>query len=571
MNTMNINERPSADFEIDIKHYVFVLRSRLWLLALMLVGAAVAAFVVSRLSTPVYRATTWLLIDAQTDSGNGTADYAAIRASESLAQTYASLLQSRTVLTAASERLDLANRPNASFGSVQTSPVTGTQLIRVSADNSSPALAAEVANTVASVFIEQNYQRQTSAYSQSQDSLSRQLDYLETQINQTTVDLNALQGQQGVAEAAERARLEDLLAQYNQNYTSLLQSIESVRLAAIQSTSNIVQVDPAVMPSRPLRPNVMLNTIVAGALGLLAGVILVLIEDFLDDTVKNPDTVSQQLRLPIIGMVLNFDAERERLITVLKPRSPAAESYRRIRINIKYASVDHDLHTLLITSPAPSEGKTTLAANLGVVLATNNQSTILIDGDLRRPNVHKALGLSNRRGLSDLFIESADTLEDVIQDSGVEGLSVITSGPLPPNPSELLDSAKIGHILEEVRQHADLVIIDAPPAISLTDAVALSQRVDGVVLVLRAGRTKMALLRQAVQDLRQVGANVIGLIFTDIDHAGNRYGQYYYYYKSYNGYYETEDGEANGSSGRKRLDIFGRRNGVSQPEAVAEK
>ncbi len=569
MTTMNVNERHS-DFEFDIKHYLYILRSRWWLLALMLVGAAVTAFVLSRLSTPVYRATTTLLIEAKGNDAMNSADYAAIRASESLAQTYASLLQSRTVAEEVYKRLDLANKPGATFGTVQANPVAGTQLIRVNADNSAPEMAALVVNTVASVFIEQNYQRQTSGYSQSQDSLARQLDYLEGQINQTTTALAALQNAQGVAESAERARQEELLAQYNQNYTSLLQSIENVRLAAIQSTSNIIQVEPAITPTRPLRPNVMLNTVVAGVLGLLAGVILALIEDFLDDTVKSPEAASQQLHLPIIGMVLNFDAERERLITLLKPRSPAAESFRRIRINIKYASVDHDLRTLLVTSPAPSEGKTTLAANLGVVMATDNQRTILIDGDLRRPNLHKAMGLPNRRGLSDLFIESADTLKDAMQATGVEGLSVITSGPLPPNPSELLDSAKIGHILQEVRQQADLIIIDAPPAISLTDAIALSQRVDGVVMVLRAGRTKMALLRHAVQDLRQVGANIIGLVFTDIDHASNRYGQYYYYYKNYDGYYESGDEATKELSGRKRREIFGRRNGADQPEPVAE-
>ncbi len=569
MTTMNVNERHS-DFEFDIKHYLYILRSRWWLLALMLVGAAATAFVLSRLSTPVYRATTTLLIEAKGNDATNSADYAAIRASESLAQTYASLLQSRTVAEEVYKRLDLANKPGATYGTVQANPVAGTQLIRVNADNSAPEMAALVVNTVASVFIEQNYQRQTSGYSQSQDSLARQLDYLEGQINQTTTALAALQNAQGVAESAERARQEELLAQYNQNYTSLLQSIENVRLAAIQSTSNIIQVEPAITPTRAIRPNVMLNTVVAGVLGLLAGVILALIEDFLDDTVKSPETASQQLHLPIIGMVLNFDAERERLITLLKPRSPAAESFRRIRINIKYASVDHDLHTLLVTSPAPSEGKTTLAANLGVVMATDNQRTILIDGDLRRPNLHKAMGLPNRRGLSDLFIESADTLKDAMQATGVEGLSVITSGPLPPNPSELLDSAKIGHILQEVRQQADLIIIDAPPAISLTDAIALSQRVDGVVMVLRAGRTKMALLRHAVQDLRQVGANIVGLVFTDIDHASNRYGQYYYYYKNYDGYYESEEEATKELPGRKRREIFGRRNGADQPEPVAE-
>jgi non-specific protein-tyrosine kinase len=343
------------------------------------------------------------------------------------------------------------------------------------------------------------------------------------------------------ADIVERNRLEGLLAEYNRDYSSLLQSYEQIRLATIEASSVVRQVDEAVAPTSPVRPRILLNTVVGLLLGLLGGVSFVLIRDILDDTVRNPQELSRQVELPILGQIITFDASNQRLVSATQPRSPAAEAFRSLRINIKYASVDRPLHTILITSPEPAEGKSTLASNLGIVLASGGDSVIIIDGDLRRPNVHKAFDLPNPYGTTNLFIEPLDRLPDLLQVTEHNGLSVLTSGPIPPNPSELLDTERAQQIVERAASLATKVIIDAPPIMALTDSLALSQHVDGVLLVVRDGKTRRAATKQAVERLHKVGANIVGLVFTDVDAKGSRYGDYYYYsHYTYRSYFDEE-------------------------------
>lgn len=314
---------------------------------------------------------------------------------------------------------------------------------------------------------------------------------------------------------------------------------EQVRLAEAQTTSSIVPVEPAVAPQIPVAPRVLFNTVLAALVGLLGAAGSVFLKETLDDRVKNVEALGQQLNLPVLGGIARIrKSSDERPITAVEPRSPVAEAYRTLRTNLQFTSVDRPLHTILVTSPLPHEGKSTVAVNLATVLAQNGRRVLLIDADLRRPVLHKRLQLANRCGLSELFVQPELQLGDAVRSTEIKNVSVITSGSVPPNPSELVGSEKMAEILRHAQHDADIVIIDAPPLIPVTDAAVLGQRVDGVLLVVRAGQTKLAAAKHAAEQLQHVQANIVGTVLNDIPTGRGRYG---YRYRRYHKYYRYDN------------------------------
>lgn len=214
------------------------------------------------------------------------------------------------------------------------------------------------------------------------------------------------------------------------------------------------------------------------------------------------------------------------LITLADKASPVSEQYRTIRTNIQYSMVDYDLRTLVITSSGPGEGKSTTAANLAVVFANSGKKVLLVDADLRKPTVAKTFSLSNSNGLSSILGNRQTYLDQAIQASGVDNLSVLTSGPKPPNPSELLGSQRMERLIEELGKRYDLIIFDMPPVVTVTDAQILSSKVNGTILVVREGVSKRESLKKAKSLLEYVGANVLGVVYNG---AKNLVDQNYYY------------------------------------------
>ncbi|MCL5961948.1 MAG: CpsD/CapB family tyrosine-protein kinase [Chloroflexi bacterium] len=206
---------------------------------------------------------------------------------------------------------------------------------------------------------------------------------------------------------------------------------------------------------------------------------------------------------------------RDRLITYSNPRSPIAEAYRQLRTNIQFSSLDKPLKTLLVTSTSPEEGKSTTLANLAITMSQTGSKIILVDCDLRRPTVHSIFGLSNGSGLTSMILDSGSNLVP-LQDSGIPNLYVLPSGPLPPNPSELLGSRRMGEVIDLLKSEADLVLFDSPPIIAVTDAAILSTRMDGVLLVINAGKTKRDLARKAKSLLEKVNANLLGVVLNNV-------------------------------------------------------
>ncbi len=204
------------------------------------------------------------------------------------------------------------------------------------------------------------------------------------------------------------------------------------------------------------------------------------------------------------------------LITITDPRSPVAEAYRRLRTNLEFASLDSSLRTLLVTSAGPDEGKSTTLSNLAVSIAQAGRRVILVDGDLRHPRLHELFGLDNRQGLTTVVGQASGDIP--LQESGVNGLRVLAAGPLPDIPADLIASPAVETLIATLREQADIVLFDAPPVVTVTDAAVLASKVDGVLLVINAGRTRREYAQRAKALLAQVHARVIGAVLTNAPH-----------------------------------------------------
>jgi len=215
---------------------------------------------------------------------------------------------------------------------------------------------------------------------------------------------------------------------------------------------------------------------------------------------------------------------REALVALVDPTSPAAEAYRQLRTNIQFSSLDRPLRTLLVTSSGPDEGKSTTLANLAVTMANTGTKVLLVDCDLRRPSLHEIFCVGNEQGLTTMILGSTSDLPAA--ESGVPNLRVLPSGPLPPNPSELLASQRMAEVLELLKGQADVILFDSPPVVAVTDAAVLAQRVDGVLLVLRAGKTRREMAQRAKAVLEKVNANLLGVVLNNVKYDADLHRYY---------------------------------------------
>ncbi|MCA9976139.1 MAG: CpsD/CapB family tyrosine-protein kinase, partial [Anaerolineales bacterium] len=236
------------------------------------------------------------------------------------------------------------------------------------------------------------------------------------------------------------------------------------------------------------------------------------------------------------------DKPADRLITHFRPRDPISEAYRVLRTNLSFSAVDKELQDILITSSSPGEGKSTTVANLGTVMAQMGKRVIIVDADLRRPVQHKVFSVPNNQGLTTALLDQQTPVMEHVQSTKIPGLSILASGPIPPNPAELLNSHRMAHVMNELRLGADLIIFDTPPALTVADASILAPQVDGCILVVEVGKTRRDTFLQAVQRMQKTGANLFGTALNRLQPGrGGYYYDYYYYYYHYYGAYEQDN------------------------------
>ena len=354
-----------------------------------------------------------------------------------------------------------------------------------------------------------------------------------------------------------------------QLYEGLLQKLKEAGVSAGLRSSNIRIVDLARVPTSPSAPNIPRNIVLGLALGLLGGVGLAFVLESFDNTVRTPEEAQIISALPSLGIIplstklmaknrknghprLSLSSRSSEstdslaLITFVRPRSELAESYRSLRTSILLSSLGSPPKVILVTSALPQEGKTTTSVNSAIVLAQRGGRVLLMDADLRRPGVHTALGLRNTLGLSTLMT-GGDGFEDAIVSTEIPNLFVLTAGPPPPQPAELLGSTLMKDYLVRLREAFDHIVIDTPPALSVTDAVLLSVEADSVLVVIRSGQTTKAALRRVRDLLCGVNARVAGVVVNAFDlHSASSY--YYQYDSKYYGRYYEDDTARNGSS-----------------------
>jgi tyrosine-protein kinase len=378
---------------------------------------------------------------------------------------------------------------------------------------------------------------------------------------------------QANSDSVRLAQLKSTLDLYQQVYGSLLTNLQSVRLARLQNTPTIVQIEAAVKPNFPVRPKPLSNALLAAMVGLMIAGGIAFVVEYLDDTLKTPEDVQRLLNLSVIGFIGEMpeaDKAKTGVYALVQPRSPISEAFRSLRTNLEFSSVDRPLRKLLVTSASPNDGKTTVAVNLAVIIAQGGKHVVLVDADLRKPRVHTFVGLPNRTGLSDLFRGAIPSQLAMQRLDGSE-VAVITSGSLPPNPSELLASARMDQILTELTGTSDTIVLDSPPAL-VTDIQILAAKADGVLVVVRPGRTKTQAARATLEQLRRTGARVLGVVFNGIPRSRpyyyGAYQQYAPYSKGGYGYYADDDLSTdpdNGGGKRRR-----RADKISSPDKLAK-
>jgi non-specific protein-tyrosine kinase len=316
----------------------------------------------------------------------------------------------------------------------------------------------------------------------------------------------------------------------------------------------------------------MTTVLTAAVIAFVLSVGAAFLLTYLDNTIKSPEEIKRLTDLPTLGAIpfIQGDANPDKLIVTIEPRSPISEAYRSLRTGVQFSMIDRPESTSIqVTSANPSEGKSVTAANLAAVLAQAGFRVLIMDADLRRPMVHKIFKLDNRLGLTDLFrnLRSSEIeeqldgyLEQIIRPTSQEGLWVLTSGPIPPNPSELLGSVINKQVIKALKDRYDYLILDSPPVMIVTDAVVLSTLVNGSILVIDAVSTQKNQLKQAADRLQEVNANILGVVVNRISPKSDGFQSYYLYsnYQKYGdgtyGYVET--GSKKSKKGNKAWNPF---------------
>jgi len=494
--------------EVDLREYVRVLWRRKGVIVLAAAVVLIVSLASSFLQTPVYSASSEVLLqprvgDTLFDPNSG--QY--VDPTRAIA-TEIRILSSQPIRDAV--RAKLGRAPAVSVTSAGT-----TNVIDVTAESTNAKQAADVANAYSTSYIDVRRKQQVDDLLSASKEVQAKIDDLQKQVD--------------AASGAQRDTLIGQQALYKQK-------LDQLQVDASLKTGGAQLVTPAAVPTIPVKPTPVKSAVIALAAGLLFGVALAFLVDYLDDSVKTKDDLSKLApEKPVIGLIPLVEGwradEAPKLISVEEPTSAAAEAYRTLRTSIQFVALDRPVRTLHVTSPGPQEGKSTTLANLGVALARAGQRVIIVCCDLRRPRIHEFFGLDNETGFTSVLLGKVPLSAALQKVPGQARLSLMASGPMPPNPSELLSSKRTIEVLTSLQAEADIVLVDSPPVLPVTDALVISGRVDATILVCVSGATTRKDAARAVELLDQVDAPLIGTVLNGVS-AANTYGyggQYYRY------------------------------------------
>ncbi len=555
---------------MEIRRYLSLLKKWGWLILLITGLAAAGSYFYSETIPPTYRSTAVLLVGQEQQNINPTPSD--IYVSNNLAQAYALLVNQPSVLQAAAKELDWAPSWEALYFTVSASAPQGGQTISISATSNSPERAQAIANEIArQVILQSPVSQQQKASDAQRGFITEQQALLQSQIVTTQKLLTNL-SQQAALET-DPAKLDDLNTRISGLQTKIdnwQRTYLSMGTLLNQSAGKYVTViASAPLPGSPVSPNIPQNVLFAALAGLVFAFGVVLLLEYLDDTIKNSEDVQRVMKQNLLGSIARIHPlhkPQDALITLNHPHAPTAEDYRILRTNLRYAGIDSHGSALLVTSANPGEGKTTTAANLAVASAQAGKRVVLVDADLRRPSLHILFGLDNQGGLSSLFLEDSPLLDQVLQPTEVEGLSVLVSGAPPPNPAEMLESRRMTNVMRELAEKFDTIILDSPPTLVVADANILASRCSGALLVVDSGRTRTEAARRVNEALTRSQVKILGVVLNRLSsrRGGYYYNNYYYYSSSKN---KSKDKTKSNGNGNGR---GGSTNGHS-PESVPKR
>jgi non-specific protein-tyrosine kinase len=508
--------------DVELRDYLEVVRRRKWVIAVTVLVVVGVALVLSLLQTPVYQGNAQLLLQPRSaerlfDPETGQRDPGRT------VQTEIQVLKSEPIRRAVRDELGTAPK-------VSAHPIGDTDVVEVSARSTNPERAAAIANAYARAYIE--FRRDQSV----QDDVSA-AEEIQRKVSEIEVKIRALDDQL-------RAQLRDEVRSGLHSERDVLveqralfeQKLDELEIEQALSRGGAQIVTEASVPEQPAEPRPRRNAVLGALAGLLFGIGLAFLFEYLDDSIKSKDDLERIVpEVPTLGVVPLVTGWRERekaqLVSISDPSSAAAEAYRSLRTSIQFVGLDRALRTVQVTSANAGEGKTTTLANLAIALARANQRVVVVCCDLRRPRVHEFFRLDNRIGFTSVMLGEATPSEAIQSVPGDDRIKVLASGPAPPNPSELLATRRTAELFTSLKAQSDIVLVDSPPVLPVTDAAVLSTRVDATLLVATAGSTSKKELHRAHEVLRQVDAPIIGTVLNGVS-PDSGYG-YAYQYKYY--------------------------------------
>lgn len=507
---------------MELRDYLAVLRRKKWmiLLAALIVGGT--ALALSLAQSPVYEAKARLLLEPTQSvfDASGTARPVDVK-------TEIERLQSAPVQQAVRDKVGTAPKVTA----IQ---VGQTQVMELTTHASEPGRAATIANAYADAYV-------ALRASQAADQLEKASKPLQDKITGLDAEIKPLQDQ--ISAAPSGPQRDSISTQLSPQINALLSiqstfksTLDKLQVDAALKTGGVEIVAPAVATRKPVQPNPLRNTLLGVGVGLVFGTAFAFLFEHLDDSIKTKEDLTAAAGdLAVLGVIPAVAGWRNRadvrLVARDEPSSPAAEAYRSLRTAIQFVGLDQKLQVLQVTSPNASEGKTTTLANLAVALTQAGRTVLILSCDLRRPRIHQYFGLSNSVGFTSVLLAESPLSAAIQRVPDVPRLIMLASGPLPPNPSELLSSRRAAEVMAALRAQVDIVLVDSPPVLPVTDAAVLSTRVDGTLLIAMAGQTNSKEVTRAMETLRNVDTAVIGTVLNGATaESGYGYGYGYGYY-----------------------------------------
>jgi len=504
-----------------------------WLLLLAPLIAGATAYIVSDRQTPLYSASVVLRINPPV---TGTLDVQAVQLSQELGETYRSLITFNPVMNQTIETLGLPYTADDLREKVTASTIRDTQLVRVSVSDPKPDEAARIANTIAEEFItyvnreDQNqYQIQVAAIEDRLAELEAQRVTLRDELAELDVAAN-----EGNVEIQDRIAARELeLAQLDTLIESAQQQSEATVGGVAATRVQVTISDRATPPEAPYAPRVAFYTLLGAFVGLLIALGAVALLEYMDNSVKASTDFGELTNAPLlstIGAIPNLRPGGNQVYVVSEPRSPSAEAIRMLRANLEFASAGKQIDSLAITSSSPGEGKSTVSANLAVVMAQAGLRTVMIDADLRKPTQHRIFSIPNNTGLTRLLTHPEERWQAAATRVAVPNLWLIPSGPVPPNPADLLSIDAFPQLLKRVAIDADIIILDTPPVLAVSDPLVVARNTDAVLLVAKSGQTRRDALRHTAEALQQGNMRLLGIV---LNQQRSKDGLGYYYYEGY--------------------------------------